>query len=59
MVMMDVSRDGGATFGDQRMIELGEQGQRMTRVREYRFGQFTEIGAVFRLSCSAKAARAW
>ena len=59
VVMMDVSRDGGATFGDQRMIELGEQGQRMTRVREYRFGQFTEIGAVFRLSCSAKVARAW
>jgi hypothetical protein len=58
-LMLEVSRDGGATFTAQRMIKLGQQGQSAIRTKTYRLGQADEDGYVFRLSCSAKVARAF
>lgn len=58
-IMVEISRDGGATFGDRRMLSLGVQGARTTQVRDWSFGQFSEIGATIRISCSAKVARGW
>lgn len=57
-LMFEWSRDGGATFQGPRMLPIGAQGERTTRVRTRRLGQAKEGGFVFRLSCSAKVARA-
>jgi hypothetical protein len=58
-IMFRWSRDGGATFAGERALAIGAQGKRVTRVRTHRLGQFSELGAVFRLSCNAKVARSW
>lgn len=58
-LMLEVSRDGGATFTTQRTIKLGQQGQNLIRTKTYRLGQAPEDGYTFRLSCSAKVARAF
>lgn len=52
-LMLDYSRDGGATFGAQRLCSLGAAGQRHTRVTERQFGIFDKNGVSFRISCSA------
>lgn len=57
-IMLEISRDGGATFGEQRMLAIGVQGKRLTQVRAWSFGQFSDVGCVLRISCSAKVARA-
>jgi hypothetical protein len=57
-IMLEVSRDSGITFGQQRTLSLGAQGANLTRVRSQRFGQYTEKGAVVALQWSCKVARA-
>ena len=57
-IMVEWSEDGGDTFAGQRMLKLGEQGRSTTRVRTYRLGQSKEDGRVFKISMSAKVARA-
>lgn len=39
LVMLRVSRDGGNTYGTERMISAGELGNYVTRLQGYRFGQ--------------------
>lgn len=56
--MLELSRDGGATFSTQRMLSLGQQGQRLTRVRDKQFGQYGQDGFVAAFSWSGKYARA-
>lgn len=57
-LMVEWSDDGGATFRHQRTLRLGQLGKRMTRVTTHRLGQCGRDGRVFRLSCSARVARA-
>lgn len=52
-LMIDYTRDGGATFGAQRRSPLGAAGQRFTRITERQFGIFDKNGVSFRFSCSA------
>jgi hypothetical protein len=56
--MVALSRDGGETFTTERTLSLGKQGQRLTRVRTRRLGQFGQNGFVAALSWSGKFARA-
>jgi hypothetical protein len=56
-LMLSWSDDGGATFGAERRIALGVDGQRRTRVRTHRLGTAGEDGRVFKFSISAKVAR--
>lgn len=57
-IMISWSEDGGETFGNERRLKLGQQGKTATRVRAYRLGTSKENGRVFKLSMSAKVARA-
>ena len=57
-IMISWSEDGGETFGNERRLKLGQQGKTTTRVRAYRLGTSKEDGRVFKLSMSAKVARA-
>jgi hypothetical protein len=52
------SDDGGETFGHERRLPIGRQGNRIIRVRTHRLGQVKEQGRVYRLSVSAKVRRA-
>lgn len=56
-LMIETSKDGGVTFGSQRMKSVGKIGQRLTRVRSYRFGKFGEDGIVLKISISAACRR--
>lgn len=58
MLMLATSADGGKTFGSNRHISLGRSGDRIKRLRSYRFGQFGAQGCTLKLSCSASVARA-
>ncbi len=57
-VLVQWSLDGGATFGGNRLIKIGQQGQRVNELEIRRLGQCKGLGFVFRLTCSAKVARA-
>lgn len=57
VLMLSWSDDGGETWSSERKIEIGEQGQRMTRVRTHRLGIAKENGRTYRLSISAKVRR--
>jgi hypothetical protein len=56
-LMLSWSDDGGATFGPERRIALGQDGQRRKRVRTHRLGTAGEDGRVYKISISAKVAR--
>lgn len=58
VVMLATSADGGKTFGQNRHISLGRSGDRIRRLREYRFGKFGQQGCTLRIQCSAAVARA-
>lgn len=55
---LEWSEDGGDTYKGSRLLDLGKQGQNLTRVRAWRLGQSKEDGFTFRLSWSANVARA-
>lgn len=57
-LMVDVSKDGGFTFGNIREIPIGKKGERSAESRGYRFGISNEDGFVIRLSISAAVIRA-
>lgn len=56
-IMLQVSRDGGNTFGGYRELELGVQGKYATRVTARKLGKFGPKGIVFRLRISDPVAR--
>lgn len=56
-IMLEWSKDGGATWAGPRALKIGQQGKRLTRVTTRRFGQ-SLLGFTLRISCSAKVARA-
>ena len=56
-IMVEWSKDGGATWVGPRVLKIGQQGKRLTRVVARRLGQ-SLLGFTFRLSCSAKVSRA-
>lgn len=56
-VMVDWSEDGGATFGNERQLPMGEQGKATTRIRAHRLGIAPENGRVYRFRVSAKVRR--
>lgn len=58
VLLVEWSKDGGATFQGPRELKMGQQGQRQTRLRAFRFGQSKDHGFVWRLSSSAKVSRA-
>ena len=58
VVLFEWSRDGGHTFHGERELRMGRQGQRVERLATHRLGQSNENGFVFRLTCSARVARA-
>jgi hypothetical protein len=57
-IALSWSDDGGVTFGAPRMLSLGQDGQRVKKVRTFRLGTCGEEGRVFKLSTSAKVSRA-
>jgi hypothetical protein len=58
-IMVDWSDDDGETFGTQRFVSLGQQGSKIKRIRPLtRLGQAKANGRVYRLTWSAKVARA-
>lgn len=57
-LMLATSADGGRTFTQNRHLNLGKSGDRIRRLRSYRFGQFSTPGCTLRVSCSASVARA-
>ncbi len=57
-IALEWSLDGGATFGGSRLIKLGQQGKRTNDLEAWRLGQCKGQGFVFRLTCSAKVAKA-
>jgi hypothetical protein len=57
-VLLDWSLDGGATFTGSRKIKLGQQGRRTNELETWRLGQCKGLGFVFRLTCSARVAKA-
>jgi len=57
-VILEWSLDGGATFGGHRLIKLGQQGQRTRELEVWRLGQCKGLGFTFRLTCSARVAKA-
>jgi len=56
-IMLEWSKDGGATWNGPRPLKIGQQGKRLTRVTTRRLGQAL-LGFTLRISCSAKVARA-
>jgi len=58
VLMIEVSRDAGASWGPARMASLGRMAQRQVRIKERTFGNFDHNGMTLRLSCTAKVARA-
>jgi hypothetical protein len=52
-LMIDYSDDGGATFGGERQVDLGADGQRYVTISERGFGKFGVNGVSFGLSCTA------
>lgn len=52
-VMLSYSDDGGATFGGERPLDLGADGQRYVRLCARALGRFDGNGVSFRISCSA------
>lgn len=53
VLLMDYSKDGGASFGAARQVPLGAAAQRSVRVKERSFGIFNKNGVAFRFACSA------
>lgn len=56
--MLEWSLDGGATFGGSRLLNLGAQGRRTNELETWRLGQCKGLGFTFRLTVSAKVAKA-
>ena len=56
-VMFDVSRNGGKTFGVQRMRSLGAVGAYSQKIRFNNLGKADEKGFVFRISASSAVTR--
>jgi hypothetical protein len=56
-IMLQVSKDGGNTFGQYRELSLGVRGKYATRVTARNLGQFGPKGIVFRLRISDPVAR--
>lgn len=52
-----MSRDGGATFGTERMVSMGTAGEREKEITEFRWGRASRLGYTFKLSASAAVAR--
>ncbi len=57
-IMLEVSKDGGNTFGQYRELSLGIQGKYATRVTARNLGKFGPKGVVFRIRISDPVARA-
>lgn len=55
-LMIDYSDDGGASFGGERMIDLGAAAQ-LQRLQETSFGMFDGYGVSLRLTVSAKVVK--
>lgn len=56
-LMLDYTRDGGASWGSMRQPSLGAAAQRQVRVKERGYGRFDENGVAFRISNSASVAK--
>lgn len=56
-VVVDYSKDGGASFGAETRHSLGTQGQHNTHVHRRGLGRFDRNGMTLRLTCSARVAR--
>ena len=56
-MMLEISKDGGNTWGNERHIPMGKKGEFSTRVVERRFGVTSEDGFIPRVSVSAEVVR--
>ncbi len=57
VLSLEISIDGGANWIDLGPERLGRLGERSLRVQWRRLGEFSELGIIFALSCSADIAR--
>jgi hypothetical protein len=56
-VGISYSEDGGATWSSERMLPIGRQGERRTRVKSNRWGISGEDGRTWRIRMSANVAK--
>lgn len=56
-LIFDMSHDGGASFGAERLLDMGVAGNRQRRIRTNRLGVIGPNGAVFRMRVSAAVTR--
>jgi len=56
-IMVQGSRDGGATFGTERWISMGHRGERVKRIVLRRWGVYGVQGVTWRVRSSAAVAR--
>lgn len=57
VLMIEASRDAGASWGPQRQARLGKMAQRSVRIKERTWGNFDHNGMTLRVSCTAKVAK--
>lgn len=57
-LMLSQSNDAGETWSGQRLLKLGQMGNKTQNVSSTRFGDSKGQGKVLKLSCSAKVKRA-
>jgi hypothetical protein len=57
LVTLSMSIDGGLTFGPERAFPAGKIGERLRRIKSFRWGTTEEDGAVLKVGCSAAVAR--
>lgn len=56
-MLIDYTKDGGASFGAARSVPIGAAAQRGTRIKERSFGIMNHNGVAFRFACSAAVIR--
>ena len=56
-LLIDYSEDGATTFGAERQIELGLQGQTQRKLKETRFGRIGVVGRTWRMRTTASVVR--
>jgi len=54
---LDYSEDGAITYGAERQIELGRQGQTQRQIKAWRLGQISNVGRTWRIRTTASVVR--
>ena len=56
-LLLDYSEDGAITYGAERQIELGRQGQTQRQIKAWRLGRISDVGRTWRIRTTASVVR--